>query len=198
LQVVATEDPELAAEARRLALAWVRDRGAVDPAIVDVVLASAARTGDAALFDALYAEAKATQDRTERRHLVFALFSFENPSLARKGMGVLLDPAFDSRESWTALYRAHGWNPGRRATHEYITANFDALAKTVGRESPGGWPHYASGLCAENDAAEVAAFWKPKAKDYASVDRSLAENLERIRVCAAVRAKIGRLELGPS
>jgi alanyl aminopeptidase len=195
LRLVAPADPELAREARRLALAWTRDHAAVDPLLVDVVLVAAAKAGDAALFDALYAQAKATQDGTERRQLMLALFSFGEPALAERGMGALLHPAFDSRESWTALYRAYDFSPGRRATYDYITANFDALAKTVSRESPGGWPRYASGLCSDKDAADVAAFWQPKAKDYASVDRALAQAVDRIRVCTAVRAKAGKLAL---
>ena len=48
LRFVAPYDPALAAEARRLALAWIADRKAVDPGLVDVVLVTAARTGDAA------------------------------------------------------------------------------------------------------------------------------------------------------
>ena len=87
------------------------------------------------------------------------------------------------------MWRGHGWNPARRATHDYIVANFDALAKTVGRESPGSWPEYAAGLCSEKDAADVAAFWQPRAKDYASVERELAQAVDAIRVCAAVRAR---------
>jgi alanyl aminopeptidase len=189
LGVVAPEDPELAAEARRLALAWIDDRRAVDPGLVDVVLITAGTTGDAATVDALYAAAKATQDRVDRRALMMALFSVGDPALARKAMGILLDPAFDNRESWSALWRAHFWNPGRRATHDYLVANFDALAKTVGPESPGSWPEYAAGLCSEKDAADVAAFWTARVKNYAAVERQLAATVDEIRVCAAVRGR---------
>ena len=107
LRIVAPEDPALAEEARRLALAWIKDRSAIDPGLVDVVLVTAAQTGDTTMFDAMYAEAKATQDRVDRRNLMMALFAFSDPTLARKGMGALLDPAFDNRESWAALWRTH-------------------------------------------------------------------------------------------
>ena len=141
-------------------------------------------------MDALYAAAKATQDRVDRRALTMALFSVGDPALARKAMGILLDPAFDNRESWSALWRAHFWNPGRRATHDYIVANFDALAKSVGPEAPGSWSEYAAGLCSENDAADVAAFWKARVKNYAAVERQLAATVDEIRVCAAVRGHV--------
>jgi alanyl aminopeptidase len=188
LRVVAPHDPALAAQARRLALAWTDDRAAIDPGLVDVVLVTAGRTGDAATFDVLLAEAKATQNRLDRRYLMMALFAFTEPALARKGMALLLDPAFDARESWTALYNGFYWNPARRATHDLVVANFDALAQTVGRDEPGRWPDFASGLCSEDDRADVERFWAARASRYDGADRALAETLESIRVCARVRA----------
>jgi len=188
LRFVAPEDPALAAEARRLATAWTRDRKAVDPGLVDVVLVTAARTGDARLFDALLAEAKSTQDRLERRYLMMALFGFTDPALAQKGLALLLDPTFDVRESWTALQNVYWWNMPRRASHDFIVANFDALAKTVERDTPGQWSMYASGFCAEADRAAVASFWTERAPRYAGADRELANALEAIELCTRVRA----------
>jgi len=188
LRFVAPEDPALAAEARRLARAWIRDRSAVDPGLVDVVLITAARTGDAALFDALLAEARSTQDRLERRYLMMALFAFTDPALAPKGLALLLDPSFDVRESWTALQNGFWWNPSRRVTNDYIMANFDSLAKTVGSEEPGRWPVFASGLCTEHDGAELSSFWKERAPRYASATRELAGAVESIDLCIRVRA----------
>ena len=188
LRFVAPEDPALAAEARRLARAWMRDRNAVDPGMVDVVLITAGRTGDASMFDALVAEAKSTQDRLERRYLMMALFSFTDPALAPKGLALLLDPAFDVRESWTALQNGFWWNPTRRAPNDYIMANFDALTKTVGNEEPGHWPAFASGLCTERDRVELDAFWKERVSRYSTASRELAGAVESIDLCARVRA----------
>jgi len=192
LRLVAPEDPELSAEARRLALAWIKDRTTLDPGLVDVVLVTAGRTGDAAMFDALLAEAKATEDRLDRRNLMMALFAFTDPLLAQRGMALLLDPAFDARESWTALNRGHYWNPTRRATSEFIMSNFDALARTVGPDAPGRWPEYASGLCSEIDKSALTAFWSGRVKNYPGAERELAQAVEAIQICARVRSNAGR------
>ena len=188
LRIVAPEDPMLAAEARRLALAWIKDRSAIDPAMVEVVLVSAGRTGDAAMFDALLAEAKSTTDRLDRRNLMMALFAFTDPALAERGMALLLDPALDVRESWTALYFAHYWIPSRRAANEYIMANFDALTKTVGRDTPGEWPLYAAGLCSSADESKLTAFWKNRARDYSRAEHEVAKAVESIQTCTRVRS----------
>ena len=181
LRFAAPYDPALAREARRLALAWTRDRTAIAPGLVDVTLITAARTGDAALFDALLAAARSTTDRDERRYLTMALVSFNEPALAQKGLRVLLDPSFDVRESWTAVWNTMGWQPSRRATNDFVMANFDALAKTVSPYAPSGWPKFAAGLCSARDRAAVQAFWqprvakirgrRPRARDGARIDR---------------------------
>jgi len=191
LRLVAPEDPTLAGQARMLARAWLRDRKAVDPGMVDVVLVTAARAGDAALFDAFAAEAKATHDGLDRRNLMMALFSFDDPALAQRGMELLVDPALDSRESWTALHIGFDWNPARRVAHDYIVANFDALAKSVGRDSPSGWPAFASGLCSADDAAAVEAFWSARVNTYAGAKRVLAQTVESINACTRLRAAGG-------
>ncbi len=189
MTLVAPEDPVLAAKARELALAWISDRKAVDPGLVDAVLITAARTGDAAMLNALMDAARTTQDRLDRRYLMMALFAFTDPALAQKGLALLLDPAFDVRESWTALRNVFYWIPARRATNDFIMANFDELTKTVARDAPGFWPHYASGLCSERDRADVEAFWQQRIKTYVGSDRELAQAVEAIRVCTQVRAR---------
>ena len=187
LRFVGREDPALASQARKLALAWIADRKSIDPGMVDAVLMVAAQTGGAVIFDAFLAEAKATSDALDRRNLMTALFSFSDPALARKGMALLLDPSFDARESWTALRYSFYSNPTRRETNAFIVANFDALAKSVSREQPGWWPSYASGLCSENDSVETTAFWKDRFKDYPGAERELAKAVETIDLCTRLR-----------
>jgi cytosol alanyl aminopeptidase len=185
----APEDPKLVAEARRLALAWIGNRHAIDPGLVDTVLIVAARNGDAALFDAMLAEARTTADRLDRRHLIVALFSFTDAALARRGQALLLDTGFDIRELTNAMRDAHYANPPRRATHDFIAANFDAFAGRVSRDTPGGWPTYAERLCTEKDRADVEAFWRDRIAKYAGGERDLAQALESIELCARLRTE---------
>ena len=189
LRFVGREDPAIAAEARRLALAWIGNRKALDPALVDAILILAGQTGDDAVFDAMLAEAKTTSDRLDRRNLMMALFSFRDPALAKRGMALLLDPAFDVRESWTALYNSFYSNTTRRETHEFIVAHFDALAASVARDAPGGWPSFASGLCTEKDRDDVQAFWSARLGEYSGAVRELAQAQEAIGLCARLKQR---------
>jgi alanyl aminopeptidase len=185
---VAPEDPPLSAEARRLALAWLADRSAVDAGMVDGVLLVAAQDGDAALFEAMLAQAMATTDRLERRNLLAALFAFGDPALARRGLGLLLDPRLDIRELMPALSLSHRSIPPRRETHEFIAANFAALEQRVSRDAVARWPDYASRLCTANDRAALLAFWQPRIAKYPGAARNLARAAEAIETCIEVRS----------
>ncbi len=185
----APDDAKLAAEARRLAMAWIGNRRAIDPGLVDTVLVVAARNGDTALFDAMLTEARSTADRLDRRNLMVALFSFTDAALSRRGQALLLDTGFDIRELTTAMRDAHYANPPRRATHEFIAANFDAFAGRVSRDAPGGWPMYAERLCTEKDRADVEAFWRDRVAKYPGGERNLAQALESIELCARLRTE---------
>jgi cytosol alanyl aminopeptidase len=188
LRLVAPNDAALAAEARRLAVAWMARHDAIDPSMVDTVLIIAAETGDAATFDAMLAEAKSTKDSLDRRNLMVALLAFTDPALARRGLGVLLDPDFDVRESTTALWISSYAVPPRRATADFIAANFDALAQRVSSEVPGQWPYFARRLCSEQDRDNVDAFWRSRIASYPGAERTLNQAEEQIRLCAALRA----------
>ena len=165
----------------------------MDPEQVDVVLMTAGRTGDAAMFDALLAAAKAAPERLDRYYLMMALFAFTDPAFADKGMAILLDQSFDLRESWSALYRAFYWNPTRRVANQFITANFDALAKTVGPDAPADWPTCAAGLCSDDDRDALTAFWKDRAGRYPGADREVAQTAEADQICARLRSKAGQV-----
>src|SRR5204863_3581889 len=73
--------------------------------------------------------------------------------------------------------------------YAFITDNFDALAARVDADAPGGWPDYAEALCSEGDRASVAAFWRDRAGKYAGADHNVAQALEVIASCSALRAR---------
>ena len=189
LGFVGPEDPALAAEARRLARAWIVDRSAVDAGLADAVLLVAARTGDATLLDAMQDEMRKTANRLDRRNLLIALFSFADPALARRGLSLLLDPQVDIRDAMTALGSAAARTPPTRVTHAFIAEHFDALAARVDADAPGGWSGYAETLCSAADRASVEAFWQPRIGIYATAERNLAQTLEAIDACTRLRER---------
>jgi alanyl aminopeptidase len=121
-----------------------------------------------------------------------ALLSFTDPPLARRGLGIMLDTSFDIRESGTALYFSNKSIPPRRETHEFIAANFEAMAKRVARDTPAYWPTYAAGLCSDKDRADVETFWRDRIAKYEGAERTLTQALEQIHLCTVLRAAQGQ------
>ena len=67
---ITAADPATRAEARRLTEAWFKDPKAIGPEMLGTVLAIAATTGDAALFDRFEAAALKEQDRRTRGQIL--------------------------------------------------------------------------------------------------------------------------------
>src|SRR5579864_8592374 len=115
-----------------------------------------------------------------------------DPALARRGLALLLDPATDVREASTALGQARALSPPSREPYDFLVAHFDALAGRVDRDAPGTWPRYAAQLCSAIDRESVSAFWNARVGRYAGAERELAQTLESIDACTALRTREAR------
>jgi hypothetical protein len=74
-----------------------------------------------------------------------------------------------------------------------LQARYDEFAGELPEEWRPYFPAAAGGLCADADADAVAAFFGPKVSVTPGLDRSLAQTVEEIRLCAArVRAHTER------
>jgi alanyl aminopeptidase len=188
------EDPALAGEARELALRWLADPRALPPDIVSPVLASAAYGGDHDLFERYLKAARATESRTDRLRLYSALGSFADPEIAREAMNLVLRDEFDIRESLGILMATQATPVTRRMRFDFVKQHFDDLIKRLPAE--GGFQLGArlpasvgNVFCSEEAAKELDAFFGPRMKNFNGGDQTLAETLENIRLCSALKEK---------
>ena len=189
LQLVADEgdDDKLVAEATKLARAWLGDRKAVDPDMIQTVLLVAASHGDATLFDAFVAEARKTSERVDRNRLLRALGGFRHPTIVERAFALTLDPAFDAREAMPVLWTAT-WHPSTtELAFSFLKKNFDDLAARLPREYPANFSWFGAALCDDGRRDEVVAYFKERSPKYAGGPRTLAQSLESMRICAALR-----------
>jgi alanyl aminopeptidase len=181
------DDAPLATEARTEALAWLKNRRAVEPEMVETVLSIAARQGDAALFSAFLAEARATKDRRDRARLLSAIGSFRDPAVESAKLAVSLSADFDGRESFVILRESARDRTTREGVWLFLKANFDALAARLPREAPASFPELAAGFSDEAHRADVEVFFKDRSTKFTGGPRRLAQALEEIRLRAAFR-----------
>lgn len=179
------EEPSLVAEAKKLAARWLDDATALEPEAVETVLAIAARNGDRALFDRLRKEARAAKDQKRRNQLIGALGGFQDPALIREAMSIVLSDELDVRETVWLLYpRSERAVP---LAIEFVKQNFDALITRMPAELPGYLPRVGEALCDAAGRADLEAFFKERVGRITGGPRMLAQTLEGIAVCSALR-----------
>ncbi|AKJ07046.1 alanyl aminopeptidase [Archangium gephyra] len=182
------EEPSLLANARELTARWLEDRRAVSPEMVEVVLQLAAEKGDAALHQRLLAEARKTQDPSERGKLFAALGSFRDPALARATTALMLSEDFSTLEVIMGLV---GGMMSEESTRElfytYITDHFDALMARMPHELGGRMPALGASFCDATHRQGLETFFKERATRYPAGPEILGQALERVDLCIAQR-----------
>ena len=182
----------LQSEARRLAAAWLKDRGGIDPDMLPGLLATAAWSGDQELFDGLAKSLKETKDARQRGIILNALSSFRDPAIIRQSLALFLDSSLDARESFGLLFSGTGDPATQKVPLEFLKANYDAVA---GRLPSAAGEDYRSfllfiggGYCDEPSRKEFVNFFQDRAKTYVGGPRNYAQALEGIRICEDYRS----------
>jgi alanyl aminopeptidase len=180
-------DPELGKQATALAWKWLDDHKAVDPELAAAVLSVAARGGDQKLFDRLLADAKKTQDRTERSRLLDGVGAFIEPKLVSQAMAIMLTDQFDLREE-LGLLQGGFQNPAtREIAYRFVVDNYDAISNKL----PAMYRPYMAftlvALCDDARKAEAEAFFRPRIEKLDGGPRLLAQALEQLSLCSAAK-----------
>jgi alanyl aminopeptidase len=182
------EEPSLQASARELARQWLEDRRAVSPEMVQVVLQLAAMKGDAALHQRMLAEARKTQDPSERGKLFVALGSFRDPALARATTALLLSEDFSTLEVLMNLSNGMlNEDTTREHFYAYVKEHFDALMARMPHEVGGHLPALGGAFCDAAHRQDVEAFFKERAARYPGGPEILGRTLEGVDLCIAQR-----------
>jgi alanyl aminopeptidase len=185
------EQQELARQASELASRWLEDRRALPPEIVSAVISTAAYQGGRELFDRYLAALGTTTNRQERQQLYGALGSFRDPEIANDALALLLDEKHDIRESLGTLWTSQSTPQIRRLRWEFVKQNFDALIARL--PAQGGFqlgarlPDVGNVFCSSGDARELEQFFGERVKKFNGGEQNLAETLEGIRLCSALK-----------
>lgn len=144
---------------------------------------------DQAAFDALLQRAKREPDPRLRGYILRALAAVRRPALRDAAIGLVFDADLRVNERAIGLW-TQGGDP-QTAAHAFQTlkTRFDDIAAALPEDWRSRFPNAAAGLCTDDDADAVTAFFSPKVATTPGLDRNLAQTVEGIRLCAArVRA----------
>jgi cytosol alanyl aminopeptidase len=181
------DEPQLRAEARRLALAWLQDRKAISAELSDEVLSVAAHFGDTELFDKYMAAARAAKERRDRLLLLRALGDFRDPALVRRALDLYLSGEFDPREADTPFLAAAEAINSPDVAWSFFKEHYDAILATMPREIVGTAPSVGGGFCDPAHRKDVADFFQDRIGKLPGGPRTLAQTLETIDLCIALR-----------
>jgi alanyl aminopeptidase len=181
------EDKALVAEAQKLAARWLDDPGSLEPDVIDLVLGLAARHGDRKLFDRIHAEAKKATDQKRRLRLLGAMASFRDPAIVTESLSIAVSDEFDARDALRLFFQDPRMSD---VAFGFLKQRFDAVVARVPGELQGDLPRLGESFCDAAHRADVEAFFKDRIGKLTGGSRTLAQTLEEISLCSALREKV--------
>jgi len=184
-------DADLSAEAVSLATKWLEDRSGIAPGMLNAILATAAAHGDRALYERMTAALPKTADPGERRALLGGMAAFRDPAIIKLNFGFVLKGEIDFRETAGLVFGALQYPETRAIPFEALRDHYDQFVSTLPEgllgEYAGYLPMVGRAFCDRTHRDEVAAFFKDRSAKASGGERILAQTLESIDQCVAVR-----------
>ncbi|MBT8441859.1 MAG: ERAP1-like C-terminal domain-containing protein [Gammaproteobacteria bacterium] len=196
LLALEAEEPALRVELTEQAARYIRfgaedavglDDSAVDPALIGIALAVGVQERGAPFVETLIDRLFASSDAKFRADAVVALGATDDPRVGDRVRELLLDDRLRGREITQLAFALAGRPSQRSATLDWYQANEPAFTGRISSFAHRFLPRLAAGFCTLEERDDVQAFFTPLARTLQGVERSLAEVLEGIELCAALR-----------
>lgn len=162
---------------------------AVAPDQRALALEMAALSGDGALFDAMAKAFRGSTDSVLRGQLLSAMGRFTDAKLAARARAISLEEGTRSNELTLVAFSQLGERGLRADTRAWLRSEYDALMKKGPRGLGGGFVRLdAFARCSDAEADEISAWHEPRLREVEGGPRRLAQSVESIRLCAALKA----------
>ena len=120
--------------------------------------------------------------------LLRALGDFPDPALVRRALDLYLTDDFDPREADVAVYTAAEANNHPDLVWGFFKEHYDAMLAKAPREIAGNAPSVGGGFCDPAHRKDLADFFQDRVGKLPGGPRTLAQTLESIDLCIALRA----------
>lgn len=163
---------------------------AADPDLLGDALGVAAQEQGKPVVDALIAELPQTSDAALRNSMLSGLSDVLDPALTNEVRDFALSKPVKVGEMASLLRGGRDTLAQRDALWAWFTDRYPKILARTGSFAGGGLPRMAAGGgCSTAEVTRVQAFFAPRVKDAAGVDRGLAQTSEAIQLCSALKAK---------
>ena len=157
---------------------------ALEPNLVGTCLVIAVQDGDEAFRTYLTERFLASEDARHRSELLAALSASEDESAAAQVRSMSLDARVRVNEMMTPLYTQMSNRSNRAATWAWVKEHFGDLAQRLETGS-GRVAGLANNFCSAEEAADVQEYFGSWIDSVPGGPRTLANALERIKLCGA-------------
>jgi aminopeptidase N/puromycin-sensitive aminopeptidase len=181
----AGRDPQVLAQAGKLAREAFKNPDAVDASMAGTVFHLAALTGDAAFYDGILAAMPKSRSPEEFYRLGGALTDFTDPALLDRTLKASLTPAIRTQDA-PYVIAAVLRNPAGRATGwNFVRAHWAEIDKMMIGFSAGTVIGATGSFCDAGQEAQVKDFFA--ANPVPSAERTLKQAEERIGYCVQMK-----------
>ena len=180
---------ELVAQAERFVIAG--DEAAVDPALLPTALAVGVQELGEPFALALVDRILASNDMKFRNEAAASLAATDDVALGDQLRALLLDDRLRGREPTTMAFAMAGRESQRRAIFDWFKENEAAFTADMSQFGTRFLPNMGAGFCTTVERDEVEAYFSTVVDKWQGASRSLAEVLEGVELCTALREARG-------
>lgn len=182
------EDDTTLREAEELATKWLAEPSSVDADTASVALDLASRKALEGRVTALLEATKNAKSRENRLIALRAMMGFDTEERLVQALDLTLGADVRSNEMRYVMSAVLARRKSRPIAEAWVRAHWDDLRKKLPGALSSTLLRAAGVGCSSAEATERAAFYTPRVDAIEGARRGLAESLEAVSLCAALRA----------
>jgi aminopeptidase N/puromycin-sensitive aminopeptidase len=180
-------DPEVLAQARKLADKALDDPSSVDRQIAGGAMALAALNGGEDFYDRLMTALKNPKSPEEFYMYLFTLPQFSDPKLLQRTLDYALSPDVRSQDALGVISSVMNNPEGQKLAWDFVLAHWDAVQKVGGPFASGRIVGSTSSFCDAHMRDQVVEFFA--AHKVEAAERTYRQSIERINNCVDLKSR---------
>ncbi|PTD22108.1 M1 family metallopeptidase [Sphingomonas fennica] len=186
-------DPATRAKLAAAATAYLGGNAdALDPAFLGTALRVQVEDGGAPVAESLFERAMGSTDAYFRGRAVIAIAASGRPEVANWLIGKMGDQRLRSSEKVSIVNGITATLPTQPIGVDYLTANFEKLARETNLTSVNSMLSIPSAVCSVEQAGVLEAALKPQVAAFGRGALTLDRTIEKVRSCGALKAARGK------
>jgi aminopeptidase N len=180
-------DPEVLAQARKIADKVLDDPSSVDRQLAGGAMALAALNGGQDFYDRVMAALKNPKSPEEYYMYLFTLPQFSDPKLLQRTLDYSISPDVRSQDALGVLTSVLGNPEGQKLAWDFVLTHWDAVQKVGGPFASAQVVGSTSSFCDAHMRDQVVAFYS--AHKVEAAERTYRQSIERINNCVDLKSQ---------